>query len=637
MANPMPKRLLLAGFVLTSISAAPVPAQPPAASKTPTVAQALGIKPLQKDVEYDQPAADEIAKCTINPEKNDGKTGWVVRSPKGQILRNFVDTDSDNRVDQWSYFKDGIEVYRDIDSNHNGKADQCRWLNTAGTRWGIDKNEDRTIDAWEVISAEEVSSELVAAIRDNDRARFERLLISSNELSALGVGPAKLEEIQKRVAAAAAGFDKFAGTQKVINGQSNWVYFGGGRPGVVPKGTDESTADITVYENVAAMVETDGKNGQLPIANLIKVDNTWKLVDLPSETSGPLLSMGTTVPKGPGPQPGVDAPSDEDQKLLEELGRLDQIQLADPPQQLKRKCDILEELAGLAKAGKDRAEWFKQLADVLSAAIQIGAYADGLDSLKSIHQKLGEEDDKELAAYVKFRLMTAEYNLEMAKPDVNYTKVQAKWLADLEDFVNENPKSPDSAEAMLQLAMGQEFQNDDKNALKWYDRVITKFPKTAAANKSEGASRRLNSIGKVISVKGKSFGGQAVDLAALKGKVVLIHYWSSDIDACKIDLPAIEKMAGKYDGFAVIGICLDDNRTQVENYLRGNPLPWPNIWEEGGMNNRLANEMGILTQPTMILVDQSGKVVNRTIHAIDLDNALKAMLKPRMANRPANK
>ena len=52
------------------------------------------------------------------------------------ILRKFVDTNGDNVVDQWSYYKDGVEVYRDIDSNFNGKADQYRWFNTGGTPLG---------------------------------------------------------------------------------------------------------------------------------------------------------------------------------------------------------------------------------------------------------------------------------------------------------------------------------------------------------------------------------------------------------------------------------------------------------------------------------------------------------------------
>ena len=144
-----------------------------ASAAAPTAAQALQLKPVQKDVEYDH------ARRRRNRKMHD-QAGEIRRQnrlggeeqPPGRCCAIFVDTNADNTVDQWSYYKDGVEVYRDIDSNHNGKADQCRWLNTAGTRWGFDKNEDRTIDVWQMISPEEVSAEVVAALRDADVARF---------------------------------------------------------------------------------------------------------------------------------------------------------------------------------------------------------------------------------------------------------------------------------------------------------------------------------------------------------------------------------------------------------------------------------------------------------------------------------
>jgi hypothetical protein len=37
--------------------------------------------------------------------------------------------------------------------------------------------------------------------------------------------------------------------------------------------------------------------------------------------------------------------------------------------------------------------------------------------------------------------------------------------------------------------------------------------------------------------------------------------------------------------------------------------------------------MGILTLPTMILVDEDGKVVNRNIHAAELDQELGKLLR----------
>lgn len=155
---------------------------------TPTIDQALKLTPVQKDVDYDIPAPGDIAKCTIKAEKVGGQTGWVVRSPSGQILRQFVDTNGNNVVDRWSYFKDGVEVYRDIDENFNGKADQHRWFNTSGSRWGLDPNEDGKINSWKIISPEEVTAEVVMAIRDKDTARFNRLLITEPEIKALGLG-----------------------------------------------------------------------------------------------------------------------------------------------------------------------------------------------------------------------------------------------------------------------------------------------------------------------------------------------------------------------------------------------------------------------------------------------------------------
>jgi len=110
-----------------------------AMAEKPTAKVALSLKPVQKDVEYDIPEAKDADKCTVEVETVGGITGWVVRTGDGQILRRFLDTNGDNKVDQWCYFKDGIEIYRDIDANFNNKSDQYRWLGTAGTRWGLEK------------------------------------------------------------------------------------------------------------------------------------------------------------------------------------------------------------------------------------------------------------------------------------------------------------------------------------------------------------------------------------------------------------------------------------------------------------------------------------------------------------------
>jgi thioredoxin-related protein len=48
----------------------------------------------------------------------------------------------------------------------------------------------------------------------------------------------------------------------------------------------------------------------------------------------------------------------------------------------------------------------------------------------------------------------------------------------------------------------------------------------------------------------------------------------------------------------------------------------------------LANEYGILTFPTMILVDKQGKVINRSLRADELDGELSKMNLMNQAAKP---
>src|SRR5690606_1931393 len=64
---------------------------------TPTAAAALGLTPIQRDVEFDTPSKADAEKCIIKAEKNGKVSGWVVYDPAGQPLRKFLDTNGDNK------------------------------------------------------------------------------------------------------------------------------------------------------------------------------------------------------------------------------------------------------------------------------------------------------------------------------------------------------------------------------------------------------------------------------------------------------------------------------------------------------------------------------------------------------------
>jgi thiol-disulfide isomerase/thioredoxin len=617
-------------------------------AEAPSVEQALKLAPVQKNADYDRVTPDEAAKCTIKAEKIGGETGWVVRDPSGQMLRRFADTNGDNVVDLWCYYQNGIEVYRDIDSQKNGsKADQYRWLNTAGSRWGVDADENGVIDSWKLISAEEVTAEAVAALATGDAQRFGRLLLTKEELGSLGLGAERATELTARLTEAPKAFAEQAKAQKSLSAGTKWLHFGGSRPGVVPAGTDDSTADVVVYENVLAMVDTDGKDGQVQIGTLVRVGDNWRLIDSPTlpPPGEQLASTGfffqpSLPPRTEGTTENMaGAPSDAVQKLLDRLQEIDDAlaKAGTPEEQTKineERTTILEQLADASTTPEDRAQWVRQLADTASAAVQAGSYAGGAERLKALSEKFAQSgDDDELAAYVEFRYLMADYGASVQQANVDFPAVQTKWLESLEKFVEAHPKSPDAAEAMLQLGIAQEYAGQDDQAKAWYQKIVTDFPSASNTAKAAGAARRLDSVGKPMTLRAKAFNvNGTVDLAAkpFKGNYVLVHYWATWCEPCKADLEEIQDLIARFGnrgGFTAVGVNLDSKPEEVTAFLKQNRLTWPQVFEAGGLDSRLANEMGILTLPTMILIDPKGNVVNRNAQLNDVEKLLKANAK----------
>ncbi len=609
------------GFTCGAICLQGVQAAPP------TVEAALALKPVQKDVDCDNLTKDEIAKATIESISDPNGSGWQVFDGEGRLLRRFVDTNGDKKLDVWSYYRNGIEVYRDVDANFNEKADQYRWLGTSGSRWGQDPDEDGTINRWQMISPEEVTAEVVAALRDQDAARFKRVLLSTTELRSLGLGQKRREEIGDRIDIAARDFERFARNHGLVKPTARWLHFGATRPGVLPAGTAGSSRDLLIYDNVVAIVDTDGKHGQVVIGTLVNVGaQAWRVIDLPTgQASGGFYTsiIGRTGSSGDMDQ-GIGR---QMQELLAKLEKTDkQLSAVTAPRELARlngtRADLLEELAKQSVNRTEREIWIRQFADTISAAYESGAYPQGVQRLRSMLGDLKSgSDSQDLIAFVTFRYHTADYSRTLQTPNVDFSKVQAKWLKDLQKFVSDFPKSPDAAEAMLQLAIAQEFAGKEDEATLWYGRIVKDFPDLPLSKKAIGARRRLASVGKPISLKGTSSTGSPIDLANYRGKVVLIHYWATWCEPCKADLKVIKRVQEKLGtrGFVAIGVNLDHTRAVMLDYQRIHQLTWPQLYEDGGLESRLANELGIVTLPTMLLIDKTGRVARRNIHSGELE------------------
>lgn len=598
---------------------------------SPSLTDALQLAPTQAGVDYDVPPENVRDQCTIAAEKVGDWSGWVVRDPNGVVLRRFMDASGDGHVNQWSYFKDGAEVYRDIDGDANRRVDECRWLNQGGSRWGVDSDEDGKIERWKRISAEEVSAEIVDAVRDGDAARFKAVLASKEEIQSLQLGAEITKDLLKRVADAEAQFA--AAAKNAVDPQAKWASFAAARPGYVPAESVGGRQDLLVYENSLAMLDGAAAGAHLQIGSLVACESGWRAIGLPVGISeadsggGFFFTASATIAAATSSTPAAPD-SDAAQKLLDQFDALEKQGLQGPALHARR-AEILESLIVDAKSPSDREAWVRQFADMVSAAVQTGEFPGGVARLERMEKALAANaPTKALAPYVEFRRMMASYiQSQMAeKPD--FAKIQDEWVASLKDFIGKHQSSTETAEAMLELATTLELNGEQDEALKWYQRAARDFDGQDAGVKAAGAARRIDSVGKRLTLKGTTYDGKAFDLSQIRGPVVL-HYWASWSDLCRADVEKLKQLRTKYGakGVNFIGVSLDVDRTELARYVKTERVAWPQLFEEGGLDSRLANELGIRTVPTMLLIDARGAVVSNGLHISELDAELAKLVR----------
>lgn len=607
----------------------------------------LQYRPRQTDVEIDNPAVADVPKCRATLE-NTKPRAFAVFDPSGVVLRRLVDADGDGQVDQWRYYRHGIEVYRDIDSNKNTKIDQCRWLNTGGSRWGIDRNEDGRIDEWKQLSAEEASRVAVNALAAGDLDMLKTVLLTQADTTELGVTPEVAGLLLRQVQEPEAAMRTVLAGAKGFNSRSKWMRFDAAMPGIIPADDGKASQDLTVYEGAMAITESGGGTAGQPgppvlvqLGEMIRVGSVWKLTQVPQPVEGNVVqvSLGGVLMRPASPDAEISSElTPAMQTLISELQQLDQrspAATAQPPEiiaHLKKRNALLMKLVAESKSQRQLDTWLRQLVNGLSNGVQLSD-AESAQTLEGIiADRKKRSPGSPIIAYAEYRQLMAANGARMQQAQTQplQQQAQAKWLADLKAFIEQYPAAEDTPDAKFQLALSYEFAGQFDEARQWYADLSQKHPETAPGRRSVGSMKRLALAGQPLTLAGKDASGADLSVAALRGKVVLVVFWAGWSNQFTADLPVLNGLLVQYagSGFSVLGVNLDQTPDEMTAFVKQNKVTWPNIYQPGGLDAPLAEEFGLVNVPTMFLVDRSGRVVSNGLTIAELREKLPELMKP---------
>jgi peroxiredoxin len=114
----------------------------------------------------------------------------------------------------------------------------------------------------------------------------------------------------------------------------------------------------------------------------------------------------------------------------------------------------------------------------------------------------------------------------------------------------------------------------------------------------------------------KDLGGEVFKLSAARGKPVLLIFLTTWCPTCRSEIPHYKDIYRTYGqrGLELVSIYIEEPKTKVSQFVARNQIPYKTLLDEGG---RVASAYGIVGIPSMVLINQEGKILTRKYFAVE--------------------
>jgi hypothetical protein len=244
--------------------------------------------------------------------------------------------------------------------------------------------------------------------------------------------------------------------------------------------------------------------------------------------------------------------------------------------------------------------------------------ADSARQLGEVSEAIYREKP-ESAAAVESAAKLVELARRMAEL---YGASDAEWIrahvTQARLFSERFPKAESQASmALLAAGRNAEQRGLAEEARQCYTLLEQKYPGTPFAEEIAGVLRRMKLPGRVLQagdLGGATIDGGYVSVEQLRGKHVLVVFWTTDSPTFESDLPVIKQIKQTQgDNLVVLGVNLDQDELAVDRFLEQHAMGWRQIIDPNpelrGSRNPVASYYGVATVPLYWLIDPSGKVI----------------------------
>jgi cytochrome c biogenesis protein CcmG/thiol:disulfide interchange protein DsbE len=107
----------------------------------------------------------------------------------------------------------------------------------------------------------------------------------------------------------------------------------------------------------------------------------------------------------------------------------------------------------------------------------------------------------------------------------------------------------------------------------------------------------------------KDFTGKSVTLSDYKGKVILLDFWATWCEPCKLEIPWFIEFQQKYGpkGFQAFGVSVDDTPAQLTPYVARMKMNYPVL--QGKDHDDIQNAYGPLVGiPVTVVISRDAKM-----------------------------